>query len=71
MQAKLVANTPPDLSDLKEDGRKIRRYGAVLILRNTPKKYAHELIEINWIAEKVREHANRLPLALTLKVGAA
>lgn len=71
MQAKLYAHDVPELGGIKPDGRGIRRYAAVLLLKNRPKEYTHNLLDIEWIATKFREHAERLPLALTMRVQTA
>lgn len=71
MQAKLFASSAPELGSLGHDNHQIRRYAAVLVPEN-PSHPSHgtELLNLDWIAEKVLKHANRLPQAIALRVAA-
>lgn len=71
MQAKFIANRAPNLGNPGgNNGERIRRYAAVF-LPKTPREPSDGtcLLNLEWIADAVRRHWRRLPLALTMRVG--
>ena len=70
MQAKYYAPTAPGLEDVA--GRSCRRYTAVLLPGNpTMPTDGSCLLNLEWITHAVIRHWRRLPLAQTMRVGAA
>ena len=69
MQAKFSAARAPALSDLGHKS-KIRRYAAVLMPgKPVPPNDGTELLDIDWVAEKIGQHWLRLPQALAMRIG--
>ena len=71
MQAKFRAYHAPNLGNPSgNNGERIRRYTAVF-LPKTPKEPSDGtcLLNLEWIADAVRRHWRRLPLALSMRVG--
>ena len=70
MQAKYYADIVPELGDLTEVERPLRRYAAVLLPENpTEPTDGACVLNLDWIARAVCRHWRCLPLALTLRVG--
>jgi len=58
----------PQLPDL--DGIDIRRYAAVLLPEHPEVKTENtELLDINWVATMIIKHSNKMPLAMTMRIG--
>ena len=68
MQAKFYSDIAPQLPDL--DGIDIRRYAAVLLPEHPEVKTENtELLDINWVATMIIKHSNKMPLAMTMRIG--
>ena len=71
MQAKLRTRSAPKLGGLGHSDRQIVRYAAVLVLEGQDRETDGRttLLDIEWIAKKLRLHWYRLPQALAMRVG--
>ena len=69
MQAKYYASAAPQLGEVNAD-RPLRRYAAVFLPEN-PQEPADEtcLLNLDWIVRAVCRHWQRLPFALTRRIG--
>jgi hypothetical protein len=70
LQCKYEASRTPEIGEGGPPNSYIRRYAAVLLPEDIdPPTDGTEFINLDWIAQRVLKHRNRLPLALTLMVG--
>ena len=71
MQAKLRTWSAPKLGGLGYSDRQIVRYAAVLVLEGQDRETDDKttLLDIEWIAKKLRCHWHKLPQAVAVRVG--
>ena len=71
MQAKLRADQAPDLGNLGQRGKEVRRYAAVLIPKEPapPRSDDTCLLNLEWITDAVRRHWRSLPQAHAIRAG--
>ena len=70
MQAKLYAQSAPELRELGHTDRQIERYVAVLVLeRPVQPTDGTKLLNLEWIANAVHRHWRTLPQARAMRVG--
>lgn len=71
MQAKYFSNSVPNIDKLGKS-RNIRRYAAVLLSDITLQSTERiEVLDLDWVANQLREYRESIPLAITLRIGEA